>query len=555
MADHCVQRDFFWRLSFKGGTDCDRAQLLGQDLIKDLEASEGICQQLRTHAESMKTGNMTKAFRFLVEEISDIRKSVSKEQWELQKICRKMGWPSGTTKIAEDKGHAIIEEEALPRFREYLQDSRKEPILKHHVVVSPAYLPLLEKLMAERLTGERQPKLSPPTRNELPSDGFLSPEEKADILKQLRLTLEDKLKSKQARKLEVEQKRANVNAMLSEIPRQFDEVSILSLDSRRTKTTGILAKHTFKVNLVALPSVWKDSEVDDGAGVSSQSEIFNLVAERLCEMYGISISGDALRDIFFECCELEDKMSRAGDVSDVSEDPASPDASIEEVEDFIQELGKGDFELGDKHKFAAYWMSAVPAFEQEVVIKYLLSKAKTLAARWSGDQIPREAFEEIEQQLMQSTMHCFTFQSLSKCFIHRVQNSDVVFRRAARGLLLELDVDELFGSAPVEKQPDTANLEELVFRLAGRACVALRKAALHAEKYWQEAVALPAKMRWQEVRDAAAEKCRGKPGPKIYRSDRVRRNTLQTYGSWMCPPSKEVVKQAKTATYRITHNM
>ena len=168
MADHCVQRDFFWRLSFKGGTDCDRAQLLGQDLIKDLEASEGICQQLRTHAESMKTGNMTKAFRFLVEEISDIRKSVSKEQWELQKICRKMGWPSGTTKIAEDKGHAIIEEEALPRFREYLQDSRKEPILKHHVVVSPAYLPLLEKLMAERLTGERQPKLSPPTRNELP---------------------------------------------------------------------------------------------------------------------------------------------------------------------------------------------------------------------------------------------------------------------------------------------------------------------------------------------------------------------------------------------------
>ena len=64
MADHCVQRDFFWRLSFKGGTDCDRAQLLGQDLIKDLEASEGICQQLRTHAESMRTGNMTKAFRF-----------------------------------------------------------------------------------------------------------------------------------------------------------------------------------------------------------------------------------------------------------------------------------------------------------------------------------------------------------------------------------------------------------------------------------------------------------------------------------------------------------
>lgn len=67
---------------------------------------------------------MTKAFRFFVEEISDIRKSVSKEQWELQKICRKMGWPSGTTKIAEDKGHAIIEEEALPRFREYLQDSQ-----------------------------------------------------------------------------------------------------------------------------------------------------------------------------------------------------------------------------------------------------------------------------------------------------------------------------------------------------------------------------------------------------------------------------------------------
>lgn len=202
-------------------------------------------------------------------------------------------------------------------------------------------------------------------------------------------------------------------------------------------------------------------------------------------------------------------------------------------------------------------MSAVPAFEQEVVIKYLLSKAKTLAARWSGDQIPREAFGEIEQQLMQSTMHCFTFQSLSKCFIHRVQNSDVVFRRAARGLLLELvelDVDELFGSAPVEKQPDTANLEELVFRLAGRACAALRKAALHAEKYWQEAVALPAKKRWQEVRDAAAEKCRGKPGPKIYRSDRVRKNTLQTYGSWMCPPSKEVVKEAKRATYRITHN-
>ena len=167
MADHVVQRDFLWLLSFKGGTECERGQLLGQDLIKDLEASKGICQQLRTQAESMKTDKMTKVFRSFMEEISDMSKSVSSAQRELQEICQKMRWPSGTTKIAENLGHAILETEILPRFREYLQDSRSMPIHKHQIVVSARYLPLLEKLMAERLTGERQPKLSSPTRVEL----------------------------------------------------------------------------------------------------------------------------------------------------------------------------------------------------------------------------------------------------------------------------------------------------------------------------------------------------------------------------------------------------
>eukprot|EP00439_Symbiodinium_sp_Y106_P055923 s2662_g7.t2 len=498
MADRFVQRDFVWLLAFKGGTDRDRGQLLGQDLIKDLEASKGIWQQLRAHAAIMKTDKMTKTFRSVVEEISDIQESVSKEQWELQEICQKMRWPSGTTKISEDLGHAILEEDILPRFREYLQDSRSEAIRKHQVVVSERYRPLLEKLMAVRLTGEKQPKLDDQKTKKvpLPSDGLLSPEERADIFKQLGLTLEDKEKNKQARKLEVVQRKAN--QMLANVPRQFDEVSILSLSSRKTKTTGILSKHIFKVNLVALPSpVWKDSEADDGTSVNSECGIYNLVADRLRETYSIELSGEALRDMFFA---LQDNMSRAGDLSDLSEDPASPDASVEKVENFVQELGKANIEFGGKHKFAAYWMSAVPAFEQEVVIKYLLSEAKTLAARWPGDEIPREAFEEIEQELMQSTMHCFTLKTLFNFFIHRVQNSDVIFRRAARGLLLELNVDELFPLASAEKQPDTANLEELVFRLAGTACAALRKSASHAKKHWQGA------------RDEAARKCRRKLG-------------------------------------------
>ena len=188
-------------------------------------------------------------------------------------------------------------------------------------------------------------------------------------------------------------------------------------------------------------------------------------------------------------------------------------------------------------------MSAVPAFEQEVVIKYLLSEAKTLAARWPGDEIPREAFEEIEQELMQSTMHCFTLKTLFNFFIHRVQNSDVIFRRAARGLLLELNVDELFPLASAEKQPDTANLEELVFRLAGTACAALRKSASHAKKHWQGA------------RDEAARKCRRKLGLTIFRSARVHRNNTQVYGSWMFPHSKDAVKQANTTTYQIKHRI
>jgi len=453
---------------------------------------------------------MTKVFRSVVEEISDIQESVSKEQWELQEICQKMRWPSGTTKISEDLGHAILEEDILPRFREYLQDSRSEAIRKHQVVVSERYRPLLEKLMAVRLTGEKQPKLDDQKTKKvpLPSDGLLSPEERADIFKQLGLTLEDKEKNKQARKLEVVQRKAN--QMLANVPRQFDEVSILSLNSRKTKTTGILSKHIFKVNLVALPSpVWKDSEADDGTSVNSECGIYNLVADRLRETYSIELSGEALRDMFFA---LQDNMSRAGDLSDLSEDPASPDASVEKVENFVQELGKANIEFGGKHKFAAYWMSAVPAFEQEVVIKYLLSEAKTLAARWPGDEIPREAFEEIEQELMQSTMHCFTLKTLFNFFIHRVQNSDVIFRRAARGLLLELNVDELFPLASAEKQPDTANLEELVFRLAGTACAALRKSASHAKKHWQGA-------RSSTASTAKCEDSTGYPPHRSWRED------------------------------------
>ena len=168
MADRFVQRDFVWLLAFKGGTDRDRGQLLGQDLIKDLEASKGIWQQLRAHAAIMKTDKMTKTFRSVVEEISDIQESVSKEQWELQEICQKMRWPSGTTKISEDLGHAILEEDILPRFREYLQDSRSEAIRKHQVVVSERYRPLLEKLMAVRLTGEKQPKLDDQKTKKVP---------------------------------------------------------------------------------------------------------------------------------------------------------------------------------------------------------------------------------------------------------------------------------------------------------------------------------------------------------------------------------------------------
>ncbi|CAE7432896.1 unnamed protein product [Symbiodinium sp. CCMP2592] len=417
MADRFVQKDFLWLLSFKGGTDCERGQLLGQDLIKDLEECKGIRQELWTHSKSMKTVKMTKVFRSFIDEISEMSKSISEEQRELQEICRKMRWPSGTTKIAENLGHAILEEDILPRFREYLQDSRSQPIQKHQVICSDRYLRLLEKLMAERLTGERQPKLSRPTKVELPSNGFLSPEERANILKDPGLglalpTLEEKQANKKHKRAEAEK----VNNMLSDIPQkipqQFDEVSLFSLTTRKTKTTGILAKHTFKVNLVKLPSpMQKDyAEVDDDESVSSQSAIFDLVAKRLQETSEIEISGEALRDLFSESAfdlvaqrlketfeieitgealrdlvsEIQHHVSGIGYLSDFSHE-GPEDGAVPDVKDLIQELGKANIDIGDKHKFEAYWASAVDAFEEMVVTKYLRAEAKTLQP---GDEIP-----------------------------------------------------------------------------------------------------------------------------------------------------------------------
>ncbi|CAE7343938.1 unnamed protein product [Symbiodinium natans] len=297
------------------------------------------------------------------------------------------------------------------------------------------------------------------------------------------------------------------------------------------------------------------AEIDDGASDSSQSAFFNLVARRLCETFEIEISGEALRDLV---SEIQDQMSGIGDLSDLSheepEDPAAPD-----VEDLVHELGKANIDIGDKHKFEAYWVSAVAAFEQEVVTKYLLSEARTMTAKWPGDEIPREAFDEIEQQLMQSTTRCFTFKILYKVFIHRVQHSHTVFRHAAKGLLKQLKVDEIFNTASPKKQPHTANLEELVMHLAERACSTLKKSASHdAKKHWQEARDA------QAAREAAVRTCR-EPGlpseraarvkQKKFRSSRVRMNTVQTYGSWMLSSSKDAVKQANTASYRLTHRV
>eukprot|EP00928_Gymnodinium_smaydae_P035229 TRINITY_DN24827_c0_g1_i1.p1 TRINITY_DN24827_c0_g1~~TRINITY_DN24827_c0_g1_i1.p1 ORF type:complete len:613 (+),score=66.45 TRINITY_DN24827_c0_g1_i1:51-1889(+) len=555
-----------WRLTVKGGTERDLTNLLGQELLKDLRVRDQISEMAGTMRSDLKNVLLK-----TVDELDRLKHTISQDQTDLAEICAAMGLVSGTTQIAKDSGHAVVEKELAEHLRQFILPTT---VKKHEIIVSPACLPLVERLLQKRLSSRRQPKIADKQRVKL--------DEREHVLATFKLSLADKFTKKSAQ-------REKIEAMLSKPPSDlslFDTVSLLSFESRKTKSTGIGANYKYKVNMIRIkvepetsislsPPIgsaceWDDQGVDKECSTSSSGRLHNdnpdeylelsrntfvEFTSKLQQVYEISVPPEDLCDLFMTCCHpvsdaenVETESACDSGVEDGEVEPGQADGKPCVLK-IIKRLGHDEYRGGGRGKFRSYWLSSISTFINEVLDPYLDSIPRPF--RFEGTDIPVEAVDALHKVLSDAVIGCFATKALNLYFITRA-GEDKRYRAMSRLVISKLSqnlVPTLRDRLAFDRRLVGETVNSLKQSLVRKAEVALRSTVEpFLDEAWQK---VNEDQAWQKVNDLK-EKSFYEPTCKasqpLFRSRRANDKNRITFATWMRRPTNQAENRA---TYQL----